>query len=158
RAGRREHVAAHAAACTARRRGPEGLNPMEATLPGPGPLGASVTGRVLRALAAIPAPPLGGLLAPADRVRSRLLRFFAPRARSLVVARDRRVALAASCLLLCALASSSVVPMWLLALGPIIWGVPHIVADVRYLVARPGYHRRPWIMAAIAAGIVAAGL
>jgi hypothetical protein len=113
---------------------------------------------VLRALAAIPAPPIERLLAPADRVRSRLLRFFAPRARSLVVARDRRVALAASGLLLCALVSSSVIPMWLLALGPIVWGVPHIVSDVRYLVTRPGYHRRPWIMAAIGAGIIASGL
>jgi hypothetical protein len=128
---------------------------MEGTLPEPGVAGAS---RALRALAAIPPPPIGGLLAPADRVRSRLLRFLAPRARSLVVARDRRVALAASCLLLCALVSSSVVPMWLLALGPIVWGVPHIVSDVRYLVARPGYHRRPWVMAAIGAGIVASGL
>lgn len=108
-------------------------------------------------MAAIPAPPIEALLAPLDAVRSRLLRAFAPRARSLVVARDRRVALAGSCLMLTALAFTSALPMWAIAIGPILWGIPHIVSDVRYLVTRPGFHRRPWIMASMGAGIVAAG-
>jgi hypothetical protein len=30
----------------------------------------------------------------------------------------------------------------MLAFGPIILGVPHIVSDLRYLVAKPGFHRR----------------
>lgn len=34
------------------------------------------------------------------------------------------------------------VPFWLLALGPILLGVPHVVSDIRYIVARPGLHRR----------------
>ena len=111
--------------------------------------------RFFRALAAVPAPPMGFLLAPADRVRSWILRAVAPRARSLVVARDRRVAVVGSCLMVTALISTSAWPMVFLALGPLVWGVPHIVSDLRYLVARPGFHRRPWVMAAFAAGIAA---
>ncbi len=110
--------------------------------------------RVFRAL---PGPPLGGLLAPLDRARSALLQALAPRARSLVVSRDRRVALVGSCLMVTALLSTSALPLWFLVLGPLVWGVPHILSDLRYLVARPGYHRRPWILAAMLGGIVAAG-
>jgi hypothetical protein len=33
-------------------------------------------------------------------------------------------------------------PLWMLALGPILLGVPHLVSDARYLVVRPGLHRR----------------
>ncbi len=40
------------------------------------------------------------------------------------------------------LALAGTVPLWMLALGPVVWGVPHLMADVRYLVVRPGYHRR----------------
>lgn len=125
------------------------LRPPSARSPPPHPL--------LRSLLALPAPPIGALLAPIDQLRSRLLRFVAPRARSLVVARDRRVALVASCLLLTAFAGTSALPMGFLALGPIVWGIPHILSDLRYLVARPGYHRRPGIVLATGAGIVAAG-
>ncbi len=124
--------------------------------PEPGPA-LPVGGRLLRALAALPAPPLAGVIAPFDRARSSLLRVIAPRARSLVVARDRRVAVVAACLVLTALLSTSAWPMAFLVLGPIVWGVPHVVSDLRYLVARPGYHRRPWVLAAMMGGIVAAG-
>ena len=46
----------------------------------------------------------------------------------------------------------------MLVLGPLLWGIPHVLADVRYLVARPGLHRRPLALAAIGAGVLAAGL
>jgi hypothetical protein len=118
----------------------------------------SFSGRLLRVFADLPAPPLGGLIAPVDRLRSWLLCLVAPRARGLVVSRERRVALVGSCLMVTALLSTSALPMWFLVLGPIVWGIPHIVSDVRYLVARPGFHRRPWIVAATGAGIVAAGI
>ena len=37
-------------------------------------------------------------------------------------------------------------PLWLLALSPILLGVPHLLADLRYCVARPGLHlRAEWI-------------
>src|SRR5262245_27844398 len=95
--------------------------------------------RVYRSLGALPAPPLAKLLAPLDALRSRLLLVLAPRARSLVVDRSVRVAAVASLLLVIAYVSASVVPIWVVALGPIVWGIPHILSDIRYLVARPGY-------------------
>jgi hypothetical protein len=106
---------------------------------------------------AMPPPPLGGLIAPFDRLRASLLLAVAPRARSLVVDRDRRVAVVGSILMVTALLSTSTLPIWFLALGPIVWGVPHVVSDFRYLVARPGYHRRPWVVLAMLGGIVAGG-
>jgi hypothetical protein len=116
------------------------------------------SGRIGRALAAIPAPPLGALFAPIDLLRARLLRFVAPRWRALVVERDLRVAFVGTLLMITALVSTSLVPIWFIAVGPILWGIPHVVSDVRYLVMRPGYHRRPGVALATGAGIVAAGL
>jgi hypothetical protein len=117
----------------------------------------TVGARLFRAFSALPPPPLAGLIAPVDRLRSALLRVIAPHARSLVVARDRRVALVGACLMVTALVATSALPMAFLVLGPIVWGVPHVVSDLRYLVARPGYHRRPLALAAIMGGILAAG-
>lgn len=38
-----------------------------------------------------------------------------------------------------ALLLTGVAPLWLLLVGPLILGVPHIVADIRYLLLRdPG--------------------
>lgn len=50
-------------------------------------------------------------------------------------------------MMLTALLGTALVPLWMLALGPILLGVPHLLADVRYCVVRPGGHRRPalWI-------------
>ena len=56
-----------------------------------------------------------------------------------------------------------------LAVGPLVLGVPHLVADLRYLVVRPGLHRRaafwPVAVSALASswfglvpGLLAAGL
>lgn len=104
---------------------------------------------------ALPAPPLDGLLAPLDAVRSRLLRAFAPALRGLIVPREPRVALAASLLLLSAFAVACSLPIVVLALGPLLWGIPHIVSDVRYLVARPRLHQRPWILAVIGGATIA---
>lgn len=106
----------------------------------------------LKLLTALPAPPIEALFAPLDRLRSRLLLAIAPRARSLVVDRERRVALTGSMMLVAALAVAVTAPLWLIAIGPIVWGIPHVVADVRYLVARPGHHKRPLILGAIAIG------
>lgn len=104
---------------------------------------------------AIPAPPLAGILAPLDAVRSRLLRALAPIARSVIVPREPRVALVASLLLSSVFAVACSLPIWVLAVGPLVWGIPHIVSDIRYLVARPRLHRRPWILGVIAAATIA---
>lgn len=91
------------------------------------------------------------LLAPADRVRHAFYRWLAPWAGSWLARRERRVAALGTGLVLLAFASTLLAPLWLLALGPVVLGVPHIVSDVRYLVVRPGYHAR-WPLA-LAAGV-----
>jgi|HubBroStandDraft_6_1064221.scaffolds.fasta_scaffold163032_1 hypothetical protein len=111
-------------------------------------------GRLERALASLPAPPLDRLLRPMDALRRRVLLVAAPRLRAVVVSRSRRVALVGSLSLALALAVTCVRPLWLLALGPLVWGVPHLIADVRYLVARPGLHRRRGALPAVVVGVV----
>jgi hypothetical protein len=81
-------------------------------------------------------------LVPLDRLRLALLRALGPVGRHLVRDRELRVGLLGSVAVLTALTGSLLVPWWMLALGPTLIGVPHILADVRYLVARPGLHRR----------------
>jgi hypothetical protein len=78
----------------------------------------------------------------ADAARSLWLRALGPLARPLVRDRELRVSVAGSALLALAFALTLVAPLWLLALGPIVWGVPHVLSDVRYLWVRPGHHRR----------------
>ena len=99
---------------------------------------------------------------PADRVRLQALRALGPVARRLVRDRELRVALVGALAVITALLATLLVPWWLLALGPVVLGVPHILADVRYLVIRPGFHRRWgfWLLVAapIAATWAGAGL
>ena len=46
-------------------------------------------------------------------------------------------------------------PLWMLALGPIVLGVPHLLSDVRYLVARPLLHRRRELVVAVGLPLLA---
>jgi hypothetical protein len=95
------------------------------------------------------------LLAPVDAMRSAVLRA-ASRAtptvgRRLFADRDARVVLYGVLATATALALAVLTPLWLLALGPIVLGVPHLMADARYLVVRPGLHRRvPFLVAVLA--------
>jgi hypothetical protein len=82
-------------------------------------------------------------LTAADRLRVRWLHLLGGWARPIVRRRELRVALIFSTLIITALAGALVAPLWLLLLGPLVWGVPHLVADLRYLVVRTGYHARP---------------
>jgi molybdate transport system substrate-binding protein len=43
---------------------------------------------------------------------------------------------------------TALIPLWMLALGPILLGVPHLLADLRYCVFRPGWHRQAAIWVA----------
>src|SRR5688500_3003264 len=63
------------------------------------------------------------------------------RARWLIAARDRRVAIVATTQALVAFVLAVFMPSLLLVLGPILFGVAHIAADVRYLVLRRGLAR-----------------
>ncbi len=76
--------------------------------------------------------------APLDAVRRRAL---AAVTRSRTVARvvgrrDVRVPLVATTQIATLLAVTVARPLWLFVLGPIVLGVPHLLSDVRYLVAR----------------------
>lgn len=91
------------------------------------------------------APPI----AAADWLRRRWLQLLGAWARPLMTRRSARVSLMFSATICTATLATLVAPLWLLILGPLVWGVPHLVADLRYLVVRPGYHRRPaiWLLA-----------
>jgi len=93
------------------------------------------------------APPL----AAADWLRRRWLHLLGAWARPLMTRRDVRVSVMFSAMICTAMVATLVAPLWLLILGPLLWGVPHLVADIRYLVIRPGYHRRPeiWLLAGV---------
>ncbi|MFK7990685.1 MAG: hypothetical protein AB8I08_31975 [Sandaracinaceae bacterium] len=101
------------------------------------------------------APPLLAVLtAPVralDRVRWLWLKALGPFAKPLVRNRELRVAAAGSTLILLSMLGTALAPMWMLALGPVLWGVPHVVGDVRYLAVRPGRHRMPrfWLLVAL---------
>ncbi|MEZ4380739.1 MAG: hypothetical protein R3A79_05300 [Nannocystaceae bacterium] len=97
------------------------------------------------------------LLDPLDGIRRRWLRLLGPLARPLMIDRDLRVALMATLMICTATAATLLFPLWLLALGPLVWGVPHLVADLRYLVVGPGFHRRRllWLLGGLP--IVATG-
>ena len=82
------------------------------------------------------------ILTPLDRLRWLLLKLLGPLAKPLVRRRALRVMAAGCAVVGFSLAATLISPFWLLALGPVVLGVPHLVADVRYLVLRPGLHRR----------------
>ncbi len=72
-----------------------------------------------------------------DRVRGQILKRLADTAIGpLLVKRERRLALLASGGILAALVLSVLAPAWLLLVGPLVLGVPHLASDVRHLVLR----------------------
>ena len=94
--------------------------------------------------------PVRGL----DRLRWLWLKALGPLAKPLVRRRELRVAVAGTSLIGLALLGAIFLPMWLLALGPIVWGVPHVLGDVRYLWVRPGHHRRLALSAAVGVSLL----
>ncbi|MFO0600531.1 MAG: hypothetical protein U0228_34810 [Myxococcaceae bacterium] len=77
-----------------------------------------------------------------DRVRASAYRLATPWLGGLWANRDRRVAWMGLVSVTFSFALTVIAPMWLLALGPVLLGVPHLVADARYLVAQPKLHER----------------
>ncbi|HXK19772.1 MAG TPA: hypothetical protein VNG33_18300 [Polyangiaceae bacterium] len=77
-----------------------------------------------------------------DQMRSWMLRRLGRSGRRYLGDRGARVALYGAVSISGALAFTAAFPLWLLGLGPIVLGVPHLLADVRYLVARQQLHRR----------------
>lgn len=85
-----------------------------------------------------------------DALRRRAYRLCVPWLAPLVADRDRRVLYFGAVGLGVSAAAALLSPLYLLALGPILLGVPHILSDVRYLLVKPGHHRswRLWIVVA----------
>jgi hypothetical protein len=94
------------------------------------------------------------IFSPAERVRHAFLATVARASPALVAKRDLRVAVGATGLVLLAFLLTATAPRWLLLVGPIVLGIPHVVADVRYLVARPRLHARPLLWLLVAAPLV----
>lgn len=90
------------------------------------------------------------LLLPLDRLRGRLLQTLGPLSKPLMMRPELRVALIATTGVLGALLGTLLLPLWMLAISPLVLGVPHLLADVRYLAVRPGLHRRPWLALLVA--------
>ena len=91
---------------------------------------------------------------PLDRARVAAYRAAAPLVSRVVGDRERRVALIGALVVVSALAATATAPLALLAWGPILLGVPHLLADVRYLVVRPALHRRLPLMIGVAAPLL----
>jgi len=72
--------------------------------------------------------------------------------------RDLRVSIGAAVTVCGLFALTLSFPVWMLALGPILLGVPHVVADIRYLVVRPGLHRDLAKAVAVGFPLVMAGV
>jgi len=90
--------------------------------------------------------PIQLALAMADGTRRWWLRRLGPIGRALVRHRELRVAAMFSTVIMTALLGTLSAPLVLLALGPMLWGVPHVLADIRYLVVRSGYGQRPILL------------
>ncbi len=93
---------------------------------------------------------------PLDAARRSIYRLVARTKLGRACARDRsaRLATLAAVHIAGALVLAVVAPVWLLLAGPILLGVPHVVADVRYLVLRPMAGRGrpvvPYVLAPLA--------
>ncbi len=77
-----------------------------------------------------------------DRARAAAYRLAEPLLGRFYADRERRVRWVAVFSIVTSLALTVTAPLWLLALGPVVLGVPHLVSDARYLVVQPGLHRR----------------
>jgi len=97
-------------------------------------------------------------LAPLDRARVRALRWAMPLSSRLAGAREARVAVIGASVVLFALLGTLVAPLWLLALGPIVLGVPHLLADLRYCVVRQGWQDEKVLWLTAALPLLAVGL
>jgi hypothetical protein len=98
------------------------------------------------------------IAAPLDAGRARVLRVLGPIAPRLLADRERRVGLTALVAVATAFLTTCVAPLWMLALGPIALGVPHLLADVRYLFVRTGLHRRADVCIAVGGPVLVGAL
>ena len=84
-----------------------------------------------------------------------MLRALGPWSKAFVRERSLRVALFATGAGLAAFLGSVAAPLFLLAWTPLVLGVPHLLSDLRYLVVRPGLHRRPALLVPLGLSLLA---
>jgi hypothetical protein len=101
-------------------------------------------------------PLAARLLSPFDALRAGALRLFARPLAPLIAEPNLRHALLGSASVVAAFALAYVAPLSLLAVGPLLLGVPHLVADVRYLVLRRGLLSLRWSIALVLLALLAA--
>lgn len=94
-------------------------------------------------------------LAPLDAVRSGLYRRLAPTFGPWIRDRDTRVAAYLAMAVLGGLGATLAAPLTMLVWAPLVLGVPHLVSEVRYLVVRPGLHRRLPVILAVGGPLLA---
>lgn len=87
---------------------------------------------------------------PLDQVRYKLLKRFGTQVRPFIRSKELRVTTIACIGILSAAWMSLYLPLWQLALGPILWGIPHIIGDLRYLVVHKGLYRSWWFWVCMA--------
>ena len=95
------------------------------------------------------------LLAPADYLRARFYRLFGPWVAPWVRQRELRCAVIGVLSVLVSLALAIGAPIWLLAVGPIVLGVPHVLSDVRYLGVQTGFYRQRKILIVVIPALIA---
>ncbi len=91
---------------------------------------------------------------PLDVLRALALRFVGRAGKTLLRDRDLRVSFLATVGVLFSLGLAVSFPAAAFALGPLMLGVPHLLADVRYLVLQPGYTKRWSIVLLVLAPLV----
>ncbi|MBK8253443.1 MAG: hypothetical protein IPK82_12350 [Polyangiaceae bacterium] len=114
--------------------------------------------RMVQALGAVRAPNLDFAMDRADVLRMWGLRLLPRSAAGMWVGREKRAAFLGVTMLLIALSLAISYPVALVALGPLVYGVPHVLSDIRYLIARPGLSQRPLFLASLVIGCSAAFL
>ena len=92
-----------------------------------------------------------------DSVRGRLYRLLSPWLAPLYADRSRRVVWMGLLSICVSFTLTLAAPLWLLALGPVLMGVPHLLADARYLVVRPRLHERGPLAILAALPLIATG-
>lgn len=97
------------------------------------------------------------LVRPLDDVRRTLWRWSARTSLGRACLHDRSLRLAVLAIghIVTALTLTVLAPLWLMLLGPIVLGVPHVASDVRYLVARPIFPMPRWGLVAVLAPLCA---
>lgn len=96
------------------------------------------------------------LLGPFDAARARVLRLAGRPGRALLRSPSRRAVLYAALSFSLAAWLAVAFPFATFALAPLALGVPHLLADLRYLVLRPRLHRRTALVVATAPALAAA--